>query len=101
MLKTKYILNKNKFSLKFLLSVIFIFVFTLNSNVQGRTFSYATPTTINPNDTVRIQDPVQARLAVGFTGNNGIWIRVSSRTVHLRNVPYDSCWIRFSHLLLL
>jgi len=49
-------------------------VFTLNSNVQGRTFSYATPFTINPNDTVRIQDPVQARLAVGFTGNNGIWI---------------------------
>ncbi|GAB4137477.1 MAG: hypothetical protein Fur0041_12160 [Bacteroidia bacterium] len=49
-------------------------VLTMNSNVQGRQFYYTLTNALASNDTVKIQDPVQARLAVGFTGNNGIWI---------------------------
>jgi hypothetical protein len=50
-------------------------VFTVGSNIQGKQLPpYTTLTQVNPGDTIKIQDILQSHLAVGFTGNNGIWI---------------------------
>jgi hypothetical protein len=48
--------------------------FSVPSNIQGRSLQYVNSAIINPNDTVLVQDVIQSRLAVGFSGNNGIWI---------------------------
>jgi hypothetical protein len=49
-------------------------VFTLNSNVAGQQFQYTTPTTITAGGTLKAQDRIQSHLALGFTGNKGVWV---------------------------
>jgi len=49
-------------------------VFTMNSNVSGRIFTYTLGSTLFAGDAVKIQDPIQSRLAIGYTGNNGVWV---------------------------
>ncbi|HTL80369.1 MAG TPA: T9SS type A sorting domain-containing protein [Bacteroidia bacterium] len=49
-------------------------IFTVNSNVAGRELYHTTPVTVNPGDTIKVQDVVQSRLALGCTGNHGVWI---------------------------
>lgn len=49
-------------------------IFTMNSNVSGRIFYYTLGSTLFAGDAIKIQDPIQSRLAVGYTGNNGIWV---------------------------
>lgn len=48
-------------------------LFTVNSNVQGRTLSRVATSQVNPGDTFKIQDIIQSHMAVGFSGSNGIW----------------------------
>lgn len=46
-------------------------VVSVNSKIPNQTYAYVTPSTINPDDTVMIQDPIQSRLAVGLlAGDN-------------------------------
>jgi hypothetical protein len=50
-------------------------ILTLASGqVPGRNFLYTTPTQINDGDVITIQDRVQTRFVVGFSGTNGIWM---------------------------
>lgn len=49
-------------------------VFTLNSNVQGRGLTYTSVVTVDPGDTIKVQDVIQSRLAVGFSAANGLWL---------------------------
>ncbi|HLG01944.1 MAG TPA: T9SS type A sorting domain-containing protein [Bacteroidia bacterium] len=48
--------------------------FYVASNIQGKDLNHISTTTLMPRDTMKVQDVIQSRLAVGFTGNNGIWI---------------------------
>ncbi|MBI3510137.1 MAG: T9SS type A sorting domain-containing protein [Bacteroidetes bacterium] len=48
--------------------------FFVNSNVQGKVISHLSALQVNPGDTVKIQDVIQSRFAVGFTSDHGIWI---------------------------
>jgi len=49
-------------------------LFTLNSNVSGRIFTHTLGSTLLAGATLKIQDPIQSRLAVGYTSNNGVWV---------------------------
>lgn len=64
-------------------------MFVVNSNVQGRTLQHTISSTLNPGDTLKVQDVVQSHLAVGFTGNNGIWI--TRRAIDFSTTPL---WIK-------
>lgn len=52
-------------------------VLIVNSKTNSTPFGYTTPSTINPGDSVMIQDIVQSRLVVGFSGTNGVWMTKS------------------------
>ncbi len=49
-------------------------VFTVNSNVYGKTLDYTSTLVDNPHDTLKVQDVIQSHLAVGFSGDDGMWI---------------------------
>jgi hypothetical protein len=49
-------------------------IFTLNSNVAGKSINHTVSSIVNPDDVVKVQDVIQSHLAVGFTSNNGVYI---------------------------
>lgn len=49
-------------------------VFSIPSNIQGRNLTYTTSVTVNPNDTIRVQDVIQSHLAVGYSSAKGIYL---------------------------
>lgn len=66
-------------------------VFTLPSNVAGKNITHTIASQINPDDTVKVQDIVQSHLAVGFTGNSGIWL--TRRAIDFASNPL---WIKIA-----
>lgn len=63
--------------------------YIVNSNVQGKMITHTSSSAVNPGEWLKIQDPIQSRLAVGFAGNNGIWI--TRRPIDFSTTPE---WIK-------
>lgn len=49
-------------------------VFSIPSNVQGLTLSHTAATTVNPGDTIEVQDIIQSHLAVGYSSAKGVFL---------------------------
>jgi Secretion system C-terminal sorting domain len=49
-------------------------LFTVPSNVQGRSMSYTSSVLVNPGDTIKVQDGIQSRLAVGYSSTKGVYV---------------------------